>query len=411
MLPDLATCPEVRAPGTPPTAPNRRYQYPFTNCTHCGPRYSILESLPYDRARTSMRIFTLCPNCLHEFEDPWDRRFHAQPLACPDCGPHVALVDPRGAVLARFTDALGSAARALRDGRSPLALKGPFGGFQLLVRADLPNAVARLRQRKHREAKPFAVMLRHLDEVRRYCHVSPEETRLLTSPASPIVLLDRRITPASAIADEVAPGHPSLGVMLPYTPLHHLLLARLDFPIVATSGNRSDEPLCTTEASARRDLAEIADLLLTHDRPIVRAVDDSVARVLLGTEQVLRRARGYAPLPLALPAFAARWTTCSASAPNSDPPPWPRGPLAFVSQHIGDLEFAATADAFLATAQSLPRLLGASRIGSVVDLHPDYFPTQQAADLGRSWPAFRIMKPTRTPASPITASRPPRVPP
>src|ERR1039458_7343389 len=269
--------------------PPRSTLFPYTtlfrstNCTHCGPRFSIVESLPYDRANTSMKRFALCPECEREYRDPENRRFHAQPNACPKCGPHLELWDAGGAVLAMRHPALLLAVKTVRDGKI-LALKG-LGGFQLMVDARNEEAVRRLRQRKQREEKPFAVMYPSLDAVRADCRVADPEARLLVSPESPIVLLPS----LAALAPSVAPGNPNLGVMLPYSPLHHLLMAELKFPVVATSGNLSDEPICIDEQEALQRLHHVADLFLVHDRPIVRHMDDSVVRVVLGREQVVLR--------------------------------------------------------------------------------------------------------------------------
>lgn len=380
ILPDLAMCADCRRELHDPA--DRRHRYPFINCTQCGPRYSIIRSLPYDRARTSMSGFALCPDCRREYEDPADRRFHAEPIACPRCGPRLALRDPHGKTLDEGESALRSAVEALRDGRI-LALKG-LGGFQLLVRADLDSPVARLRRRKRREAKPLAVMCRSIETVRLYGEVSTDEERLLASSAAPIVLLSRRSPALASLAASVAPENPWLGVMLPYTPLHHLLLTELDLPLVATSGNLSDEPLCIDECEALQRLAGVADLFLVHDRPIVRPVDDSVARVLLGTTQVLRRARGYAPLPTPLPSGGGR----SGSGPILAVGAHLKNTLAmardgevFLSQHLGDLETARAAEVFEQTLESLPRLLDIVPESIAMDLHPDYLTTQRAATL------------------------------
>jgi hydrogenase maturation protein HypF len=300
VLPDIATCPDCLREIVDPS--NRRYRYPFTNCTNCGPRFTIIESLPYDRPRTSMKMFTMCEECQREYDDPLDRRFHAQPNACPRCGPHLELWNDAGAVLYTHDEALAAAAAAIRSGKI-VALKG-LGGFHLVVDARNDDAVNRLRRRKHREEKPFALMYPSLDLVRGDCSVSDLEERLLLSPESPIVLLNRKADigyRTSSISPSVAPNNPCLGIMLPYTPLHHLLLRELRFPVVATSGNLSDEPICTDEHEALHRLRSIADLFLVHNRPIVRHVDDSIVRVMMGRQLLLRRARGYAPLPIHRP--------------------------------------------------------------------------------------------------------------
>lgn len=433
VLPDIATCPDCRREIFDPN--NRRYRYPFTNCTNCGPRFSIIESLPYDRGNTTMRAFTMCPECQAEYDDPRDRRFHAQPNACPRCGPHLELWDESGAMLSgpgghrlnspdlagaeigsREGDcdrtALAAAVNALRQGQI-VAVKG-LGGFHLLAAAQNDQAVQRLRTRKHREEKPFALMFPTLTTVETFCEVSTLEERLLRSPEAPIVLLRRRsvgvpecwsvgegtphhsITPSLhySISSGVAPGNPYLGVMLPYSPLHHLLLAELRAPVVATSGNRSDEPIATDERDAVERLRGIADLFLVHNRPIVRHVDDSVVRVMLGRELVLRRARGYAPLPIRL-----KCPKSKVQNPKSENKPPRRTVLAvgahlkntvalsvdsqvFVSQHIGDLENAPAYEAFQKVTRDFERLYEARPDRIAADLHPDYLSTKFAQASG-----------------------------
>jgi hydrogenase maturation protein HypF len=376
IMPDIATCPECLAEIF--DGRNRRHLYPFTNCTNCGPRFSIVESLPYDRANTSMKGFVMCPECEKEYRDPANRRFHAQPNACPKCGPHLGLWDGAGAVLAAHDAALRQAAQTVRDGKI-LALKG-IGGFQLVVDAGNEGAVQRLRQRKQREEKPFAVMYPSLEAAGADCRVSELEARLLTSPESPIVLLARRAARETA----VAPGNPNLGVMLPYSPLHHLLMAELKIPVVATSGNVSDEPICIGEREALERLGNIADLFLVHNRPIVRQVDDSVARVVLGCEQVLRRARGYAPLPVRLTdgkparAMGEDWPILAVGAHLKNAVALAIGPQVFVSQHVGDLETAQSYEAFLGVIKDFERLYGAEPRCIASDGHPDYLSTQFA---------------------------------
>jgi hydrogenase maturation protein HypF len=291
ILPDLATCPDCLREIFDPQ--NRRHRYPFTNCTHCGPRFSIIEALPYDRANTSMKQFVMCAACDAEYHNPRDRRFHAQPNACPRCGPQLQLWDGAGKQMAASGEALDQAAERMRQGNI-VAVKG-IGGFHLMADARNDAAVKRLRTRKRREEKPFALLYPALGGVREDCVLSELEERLLTSAESPIVLLRQR---SNRIAPSVAPGNPYLGVMLPSNPLQHLLLHELSFPVIATSGNLSDEPICTDEREAVERLAGIADFFLVHDRPIVRPIDDSIVQMICGREMVLRRARGYSPLPL-----------------------------------------------------------------------------------------------------------------
>jgi hydrogenase maturation protein HypF len=378
VLPDLATCPDCLADIRDPA--NRRFRYPFTNCTHCGPRFSIIEALPYDRASTSMRRFVMCPACQAEYEDPGNRRFHAQPNACPACGPHLELWDWRGMILAREHGALLAAAAAVRRGQI-VAVKG-LGGFHLMTAAGDAGAVRRLRERKHREEKPFAVMFPTLEQARECCRVSPQEERLLLSPASPIVLLRRTQVDDSLIAPPVVPGNPRLGILLPYTPLHHLLMAELGFPVVATSGNLSDEPICIDEREALDRLGGIADVFLVHNRPIVRHVDDSLARIMLGREQVLRRARGYAPLPVLVretePAEDKAILAVGAHLKNAVA--LADGPRVFISQHVGDLETGQADTAFRDVIADLQSLLDLRPSVVVADTHPDYRSTQWAEE-------------------------------
>ncbi|MDP9291123.1 MAG: carbamoyltransferase HypF, partial [Verrucomicrobiota bacterium] len=298
ISPDIAACVDCIREIFDPH--DRRHRYPFTNCTNCGPRFTIIEALPYDRPNTSMKKFEMCEDCEREYHDPNDRRFHAQPNACARCGPRLQLWNVGGENIAENDEALIEAAAAVGSGRI-LALKG-IGGFQLIVDARNEVAVLRLRERKHREEKPFASMVPALKAARENCEISELEERLLLSPEAPIVLLKQSAgrDSLSAIDTSVAPGNPCLGMMLPNTPLHHLLMRELQFPIVATSGNLSDEPICIDEHEALERLRGIADLFLVHDRPIVRHVDDSIVRVIQNRESVLRRARGYAPLPITL---------------------------------------------------------------------------------------------------------------
>ncbi len=375
ILPDLGTCPDCLREMFDPV--NRRYRYPFTNCTHCGPRYSIIERLPYDRPNTTMRAFVMCAQCRAEYENPMDRRFHAQPIACPDCGPQLRLWDSTGHGMAVRDSALLVAADALRTGLI-VALKG-IGGFQLLVDARNPEAVRRLRERKQRPDKPFAVMLPTLDQVKTVCEVSAAEGELLGSSEAPIVLL-RRYDHACVCA-EVAPGNPNLGVMLPYTPLHHLLMAELGFPVVATSGNLSGEPICIDEYEALARLKGIADVFLVHNRPIARPVDDSVTRVMVGTECVLRRARGYAPLPVELSDPLPMMIATGAHLKNTVA--MSIGRQVFLSQHIGDLETPEALSAFEHALKDLQALYEQPPELIACDLHPDYRSTHLAQEMAQ----------------------------
>jgi hydrogenase maturation protein HypF len=382
ILPDIATCPQCREEIFQPG--NRRRGYPFTNCTNCGPRFTIIEELPYDRPNTSMKKFAMCPDCAREYHDPTDRRFHAQPNACPRCGPRLEFWDATGNILTRDENALRGAAEEIRAGKI-VALKG-LGGFQLIADARNESAVQRLRQRKHRSEKPFALMYPSLERAREDNEISGLEERLLLSPEAPIVLLPRcsRLD-EPGITSAVAPGNPWLGVMLPSTPLHHLLMREIGFPVVATSGNLSDEPICTDEHEALVRLAGIADFFLVHDRPIVRPVDDSVVRIMCGREMVLRRARGYAPLPVhmktPLPCILAVGAHLKNAVALSV------GNEAFISQHIGDLATSEAHSAFRAVAADLPRLYEVTPEIVACDLHPDYLSTKHAARLAAEFDA------------------------
>jgi hydrogenase maturation protein HypF len=375
VLPDLATCPDcVRELGD---RADRRFRYPFTNCTRCGPRYSILLDLPYDRSRTTMARFALCPACRAEYEDPGDRRFHAEPTACPDCGPQLALWDPSGRPLAFRDDALRQAADALRRGRI-VAVKG-LGGFHLCVDARDDGAVAELRRRKRREAKPLAVMVACLGEARSLALLDALEEELLGSPEAPIVLVRRRSD--AALSQCVAPGNPCVGLLLPYTPLHHLLMAEIGFPVVATSGNGSGEPICTDEREALQRLQGIADVFLVHDREIARPLDDSVARIVAGRPALLRRARGYAPLPVA--ALPSPLSGLAVGGHLKNTVAVAAGGRVFVSPHVGDLDTAAGREHFRCTARMLSRLYGVTPQVLACDPHPDYASTLYARASGQ----------------------------
>ena len=378
VLPDIATCPECLRELFDPA--NRRYLYPFTNCTHCGPRFSIIESLPYDRANTSMKSFALCPECAAEYHDPENRRFHAQPNACPKCGPHLEFWNAAGERLIDGHEALLAAAAAIRAGKI-IAVKG-IGGFHLMAAAQNKAAIDELRWRKHREEKPFALMVPSLAMVKTICEVSPLEERLLGSPEAPIVLLNKIDAGQKTLAPSVAPGNPQLGVMLPYTPLHHVLMAELGFPVVATSGNLNDEPICTDEYEAVRRLHGIADVFLVHNRPIVRHVDDSIVRVMAGREMMLRRARGHAPLPVQTGnSKLGTQNILAVGAHLKNSVALSVGGQTFISQHIGDLETEQAFGAFRTVIDDFETLYDTKPVAVACDLHPDYLSTQFAARL------------------------------
>jgi hydrogenase maturation protein HypF len=403
VLPDIATCPDCLREILDPK--NRRFRYPFTNCTNCGPRFSIIEALPYDRANTSMKKFAMCPACQAEYDDRPDRRFHAQPNACPICGPHLELWpggvqqktansfakahQPRSAE--RSYEALLATANAIRAGKI-VAVKG-IGGFLLLADARNEKTIQLLRQRKHREEKPFALMFPSLKSVSAVCEITPLEERLLLSPEAPIVLLRKIGNRQSAIDSSIAPGNPNLGVMLPSNPLHHLLMAELNFPVIATSGNLSDEPICTDELEAQDRLRGIADFFLVHNRPIVRHVDDSIVRVLLDREMMLRRARGYAPLPVQMRNEKARDAGNNSAIRNpqsaivlavgahlKNSVALAVGESVFISQHIGDLETEEADNAFRRVIADFEKLYEVKPEIVAADLHPDYLSTKYALE-------------------------------
>ncbi|MBX7185769.1 MAG: carbamoyltransferase HypF [Vicinamibacteria bacterium] len=372
VQPDIAVCGDCQREMLDPA--DRRFGYPFINCTNCGPRFTIIESLPYDRERTTMARFPMCPVCRAEYEDPRDRRFHAQPNACPECGPQLALWDPSGAVVATRADALTAAVDAIRAGRI-VAVKG-VGGFHLMCDARSEASVSELRRRKRREEKPFALMFPDPASVRAACDVRPIEEQLLTSPEAPIVLLRRRST---LLAPGIAPGNPYLGALLPYAPLHHLMMRALGFPVVATSGNLTDEPIVTDERDALDRLAGIADVLLIHDRPIARYADDSIARIVGGRPMLLRRARGYAPLPLAT--VESREPILAVGAHLKNTIGFSVDGQLMLSHHLGDLETPQALEGFHDVVARLPGLYGLEPGIVAHDLHPDYASTQHAETL------------------------------
>ena len=383
ILPDLSTCPDCLQDIS--AANNRRHRYAFTNCTHCGPRFSILTALPYDRCHTTMSAFTMCSTCGAEYDNPTQRRFHAQPNACPECGPSLSFTTSgegsRG-------DLLAQAIATLKQGKI-LALKG-LGGFQLLVDAQNSAAVSRLRRRKARPDKPLALMYPTLDSVRCHCEVSEAAAALLTSPQAPIVLLPRRSPDNSSdLAAGIAPNNPFLGIMLPTTPLHHLLLQQYGTPLVATSGNLSGEPICNDEQESQR-LAAIADAFLTHDRPIQRPVDDSVVQFVQGQPQVLRHARGYAPQVIQVPneqsgeQSSARPHILALGAHLKSAIALSTGDEIILSQHIGDLDTLQTREQLKKTVDDFLSLYAVQPDAIACDLHPDYASTRLAQALAKT---------------------------
>ncbi len=376
---DLALCADCRRDLLDPS--DRRYLYPFTNCTNCGPRYTIVKTVPYDRPFTTMAGFSMCPDCLREYRDPLDRRFHAQPNACPACGPSLTL--EAGGKTLRGAAALGKAAELLISGRTG-ALQS-LGGFHLACRADDEGAVARLRAAKRRPHKPFAVMLPSLAAARKYCRVSALEGAALISPEAPVVMLRRR----SRELEAAAPGLSKLGVMLPYTPLHAALFALLEKkgfagPLVMTSGNFRDEPICKDLREAGKRLSGPASFTLSHDRPIHNRADDSVAFEAAGELRLARRARGFVPSAVKLSAGGRQVLACGADLKNAFC--FTRGKEAFLSQHIGDLSEPLNQEFFRETLANLGRLLKVRPALTVHDLHPDY----ASSGLARSLPGRKL---------------------
>ncbi|GAA3109160.1 carbamoyltransferase HypF [Pseudonocardia yunnanensis] len=382
ISPDTATCADCLAELRDPS--DRRYRHPFITCTNCGPRFTIVTGVPYDRVATTMAGFPMCTACAAEYHDPADRRFHAQPVCCPDCGPTLRLVDVRGNDLPG--DPITTAARMLADG-GVLAVKG-LGGYHLAAIAAHEQAVAELRARKHREDKPFAVLAPGLDAAAKLGEMGPAEAAELTSRRAPIVLLRRR--PGASLAAAVAPGNDHVGVMLPYTPVHHLLLDELAAPIVLTSGNLSDEPIAHLDDDAVARLGGIADAFLTHDRPIRTRADDSVLRVVAGRTYPIRRSRGYTPEPLRIGVTAPEPVLgCGAELKNTFC--ILRGAEAFPSHHVGDLENAETLRAYTDGIEHLGRLLDVTPAVLAHDLHPEYLSTKYALDRAAAEPGLRLV--------------------
>ncbi|MGA1134235.1 MAG: carbamoyltransferase HypF [Prochlorotrichaceae cyanobacterium] len=422
VLPDLATCPACLRDVFDPQ--NRRYHYAFTNCTYCGPRHSILLNLPYDRGHTTMRHFPMCADCQQEYDNPRDRRFHAQPNACPTCGPQLTFSRsgaPSSSSLPESSgDPLHLTVEAIGAGEI-VAIKG-IGGFHLVCDATNEQAVQTLRERKARLHKPFALMVKDLAAAQQYCQISPVEADLLSAPQAPIVLLTRLLTRhlekkveeqylapiAPAIASSVAPDNPNLGVMLPYSPLHHLLMQRLAMPIVATSGNRSDEPICIDNEEALQHLDSIADAFLLHDRPIACPLDDSIVRVVDGQIMMMRRSRGYAPLPLPLPAPQSFSQT---SAPTilavgghlKNTIAFTRDDQIFLSPHLGDLDSVETLNRFETTIAQACQLYDLRPQIIVRDAHPDYASSQFAEQWVQSFPPDSPSPPKSVPSSKIVS--------
>ena len=374
VSPDVATCPDCLRELFDPN--DRRYRYPFTNCTNCGPRFTIIRDVPYDRPNTTMGPFRMCPACQAEYDDPLDRRFHAQPNACPVCGPQLHLLAADGSLVAERDDALVHATERLLAGEI-VAIKG-LGGMQLACDATNGDAVARLRDRKRRPGKPLAIMCRDLAAAHALAHINAEEERLLTSVAAPIVLLER--LPTGNVAGNVAPDTRLFGVMLPYTPLHHLLLRQVGVPLVMTSGNLSEEPLARDNDEALERLGAIADWFLLHDRGVHSRCDDSVWFVpAIGPPQPVRRARGYAPFPVGL-GFTTR-PTLGTGAELKNTICLSREEHAFLSQHIGDMDNLETQGYFREVIDLFQSLFHVQPEIVACDMHPDYAASRYARGL------------------------------
>ena len=373
VTPDAAICPDCRAEVLDPN--ERRFGYPFANCTHCGPRFSIVKEVPYDRINTTMADFPMCASCKGEYKEPADRRFHAQPIACPACGPSIWLEGTDTNSPSSHVRALNSAVELIKSGQI-LAIRG-LGGFHLACDATNPAAVKRLRQRKHRYGKPFALMAKDLNTIKRYCNVSPAEANLLASPEAPIVLLSAN--GIEKLPESIAPGLNTVGFMLPYTPLHLLITRQIDQPLVMTSGNISDEPQVTSLDTARKGLAGIADVMLMHNREIANRIDDSVVRIVAGKPSVIRRARGYAPSALPLPvgfedapdllAFGGELKSTFCVVKNG---------AAILSQHQGDLEDVSTFEDYQKNLQLYSRIYDHRPRLLVADMHPEYLSAKLA---------------------------------
>ena len=373
ISPELATCSDCRKELFDPK--DRRYRYPFINCTNCGPRFTIVKDIPYDRKKTTMSVFPMCGRCRSEYEDPTNRRFHAQPNACPECGPRLFFLDKHGVEMPT-PDVVREACRLLKEGKI-LSIKG-LGGYHLACDALNKKAVAELRSRKYREYKPFALMVKDLETAKSICIVNDKEASALTGPKRPVVLLRKK--PDSPVAEDVAPMQKYHGIMLPYTPLHHLLLSESDLILVMTSGNISSEPIAYKDGNALEQLREIADYYIVHNREIHIRTDDSVIRIWDDEETVLRRSRGYVPYPLLMQfEFKDQILACGGELKNTFC--LTRGNYAFLSHHIGDLENLETLGAFEDGIEHFKKIFNLSPTLVVHDLHPEYLSTKYALSL------------------------------
>jgi hydrogenase maturation protein HypF len=373
ISPELATCSDCCNELFDPK--DRRYRYPFINCTNCGPRFTIVKDIPYDRKKTTMSVFPMCEQCRSEYEDPTNRRFHAQPNACPVCGPRLFLLDKNGSEM-QTTDVVREACRLLKEGKI-LSIKG-LGGYHLACDALNKKAVSELRSRKYREHKPFALMVKDLETANKICFVNDKEAAALVGPKRPVVLLQKKLD--SAVAEDVAPLQKCHGVMLPYTPLHHLILSESGLILVMTSGNISSEPIAFKDINALEQLHDIADYYVVHNREIHTRTDDSVIRIWDNEETVLRRSRGYVPYPLLMQfEFSDRILACGGELKNTFC--LTRGNYAFLSHHIGDLENLETLAAFEDGIEHFKRIFNLSPTLIAYDLHPEYLSTKYALSL------------------------------
>ena len=374
ILPDISTCEDCLRELFDPK--NRRYRYPFINCTNCGPRFTIIEKLPYDRKNTTMKVFKMCEECEEEYKNPLDRRFHAQPNACPRCGPHVFLYDVKGNLVAEKEKALDKLVKFIKEGKI-IAVKG-IGGFHLICDATNEKAVGELRKRKRRKEKPFAVMFKDLKQLENYASPTELEKALLLSPERPIVLVEKK----KELAPSVAPYLKRIGAFLPYSPLHHLILSSLDFPVVATSGNISDEPIVKDNKEAFEKLSELSDFILIHQRDIRRRCDDSVVKVVGGIPTFIRRSRGYAPLPVELP-YSSKRKVLAVGGMLKNTFAIAFGNKAIPSQHIGDIDSITNLNTFEKEVYDFMELYEFEPEIVVCDLHPRYETTKWAERFAR----------------------------
>lgn len=376
VLPDISPCPDCISDIFNPQS--RFYRYPFTSCCFCGPRYSIMTQQPYDRIRTSMAEFTVCSECQLDYSSPENRRFHSQTIACPNCGPQLSLLDNDGNSLFQYEQALSKAIEFLKQGKI-IATKG-VGGFQLVTDATNSQAVEELRLRKQRPAKPFALMVENLASAKKLCQINKTEERALISHASPIVLL--KCLNFTYVADAVAPNNTSLGIMLPASPLHHLLVHDFGNPLITTSGNRMNDPICVTDQQALDRLGDIADFFLTHDRAIIRPLDDSIIRSINNKPVVLRRARGYTPSPVTISESFPDTLALGGHMKNTVA--INQGNQLILSQHIGDLDSANSQQQYQQTIADLQTFYSTMPSSVVHDLHPDYHSSIVASQLGKN---------------------------